>query len=174
MSRTADDLHLAYVVMTTYGKVLSSHNTSQLPEPGLCEFCLTEVWGDRGWRGLWRKSASTGERMLKYRQSYGQLKRSADKSCFLCELVYKLTEDKNQGRNDQIPERVSMRIYHSVPSGVRPGTCAELLVLWIVEDINGKEIGGLYGDLSFGVSTVASGSDCTRERETWLKNVYTR
>ena len=142
MSRTAESLQLAYFEASSR-KVLSSHNTSQLPEPGLCKFCSTEVWGDRGWRRLWRKSAFTGERVLKYRQSYGKVKRSANQSCSLCGFVYKHTEEKIPGRNDKVPDRVSMCIYHYMPSRVTPGTCAELLAVWVVEDINGEEIAEL-------------------------------
>jgi hypothetical protein len=167
---TAESIHLAYVMMTSAPKLLRRLNAAQLPKPdlwpkpGLCEFCSTEVWGDRGWRRLWRESAFTGGRLLEYRQSYRQLKRSARQSCFLCRLVYKLTEDENPGRNDQVPEYISMSIDHHMPSRVTPGTCAKLSASWFVMDINDKEIG--EGDLSFGVSTVASKSDCIRERET--------
>ena len=71
------------------------------------------------------------------------MKRSANQSCSLCGFVYKHTEDKLPGRNDKVPDRVSMCIYHYMPSRVTPGTCAELLAVWVVEDINGEEIAEL-------------------------------
>jgi hypothetical protein len=69
-----------------------------------------------------------------------------------------------------------MTMHHLMPSRVTPGTCAELLLdLEFLGDTSIKEIGELVpGSLSFGVSTVASRSECIRVRETRLNSVYTR
>ena len=168
---TAELTYARYIVKTSFGDNLRANTAVQLPEsdlwpkPCVCDFCSTEVWGDGGWQRLWRESAFTGERVLKYRQSYEKLQRSARKSCFLCRLVHKLIEDENPGRNDRVLEYISMSIDHLMPSRVTPGTCAEISVQWFGKDINDEEIGGLDGDLSFGVSTVASVSDGIRKRE---------
>lgn len=104
--------------------------------PSLCDFCSTEVWGDKGWQKIWAGYA-TDEKLrrdrywqLNYEQSYEALKTAA-RCCFFCEFVYKRVVEYTIRKLDlEIPEYILLGIYHRTPSGVTPGICATLQVSW--------------------------------------------
>jgi hypothetical protein len=101
--------------------------------PGLCEFCSTEVWGDRGWRENWQRPPAWGNPSpsawaLHYFRTYESLKTSTLRSCFFCSLVHERVANYMQKFKRAAHVYISILIRHEREAHITNATCASLHV----------------------------------------------